>query len=276
MPGCSNLIASCRQSWPRSPETGKRAYLYRCQNRPRSEHHKWHALARAPLCACASPYAADTLGQVRAAAVELHRQGAQLLIMDCIGYAWSIETRHKRPQICQSFYPMPWWQSSRLRCCDVTDLWLWAFAIAEQEVCVAVPKCYWITRRLPRSDGRGRRAPTAPDAKAEEAAICMTSHLDIVTSDAGCTTRLPPSQGIAITPPRIPNICCKELTIQSDEGIKWPLGAAHSVQNKQQGMWSGRQQDSPGDRLVHRLRQQAADSCIQQAGTASWQLRPRL
>jgi protein AroM len=53
-----------------------------------SEHHKWHALARPPLCAAASPYTSDSLDQVRLAARALKDQGAELIVMDCIGYAW--------------------------------------------------------------------------------------------------------------------------------------------------------------------------------------------
>lgn len=50
-----------------------------------SEAHKWRALARAPICGVASPYAAGTAA-VAEAALQLKAQGAQLLVMDCMGF----------------------------------------------------------------------------------------------------------------------------------------------------------------------------------------------
>jgi protein AroM len=50
-----------------------------------SEAGKWRALTRPPLYGVASPYAAE--GQaVAAAARELRGQGAELLVMDCMGF----------------------------------------------------------------------------------------------------------------------------------------------------------------------------------------------
>ena len=50
-----------------------------------SEAGKWAALARAPLYAAASPYAGDETA-LRAAAQDLRRRGAGLLLMDCMGF----------------------------------------------------------------------------------------------------------------------------------------------------------------------------------------------
>jgi protein AroM len=50
-----------------------------------SEAHKWRALARAPMCGVASPYEAGMLA-VASAALQLKTQGAQLLVMDCMGF----------------------------------------------------------------------------------------------------------------------------------------------------------------------------------------------
>jgi len=50
-----------------------------------SEAHKWRALARAPVCAVASPYADDT-ATLAEAARDLKEQGAELLVMDCMGF----------------------------------------------------------------------------------------------------------------------------------------------------------------------------------------------
>lgn len=50
-----------------------------------SEAAKWRALARAPVYAAASPYAA-TPEQLTAAALELKAQGAEAIVLDCMGY----------------------------------------------------------------------------------------------------------------------------------------------------------------------------------------------
>jgi protein AroM len=53
-----------------------------------SEKHKWRALRHAPLCAAASPYA-DEVESLKRAAAELARQGARLLVLDCMGFVES-------------------------------------------------------------------------------------------------------------------------------------------------------------------------------------------
>lgn len=55
------------------------------QSQVASEGHKWRDLALAPICAVASPYAADAEALAQAAR-DLRDQGAQLLVMDCMGF----------------------------------------------------------------------------------------------------------------------------------------------------------------------------------------------
>ena len=55
------------------------------QSQAASEGHKWRALAHTPICAVASPYAAD-FEALATAACKLRDQGAQLLVMDCMGF----------------------------------------------------------------------------------------------------------------------------------------------------------------------------------------------
>lgn len=50
-----------------------------------SEAHKWRALQREPICAVASPYADETASLAQAAR-DLKAQGAELLVMDCMGF----------------------------------------------------------------------------------------------------------------------------------------------------------------------------------------------
>lgn len=50
-----------------------------------SEAHKWRALTHPPLCAAASPYTDDT-ARVAQAAVALRQQGADVLVLDCMGF----------------------------------------------------------------------------------------------------------------------------------------------------------------------------------------------
>lgn len=50
-----------------------------------SEAHKWRALERAPLCAAASPYSDET-ATLAQAAQDLRRQGAEVLVLDCMGF----------------------------------------------------------------------------------------------------------------------------------------------------------------------------------------------
>ncbi|MFC4273914.1 AroM family protein [Achromobacter aloeverae] len=50
-----------------------------------SEAGKFAALARPPICAAASPYA-DGLRELERAAAELRERGAQVLLLDCMGY----------------------------------------------------------------------------------------------------------------------------------------------------------------------------------------------
>ena len=50
-----------------------------------SEAGKWAGLARPPICAVASPYAGDTAA-LAAAARGLREQGADLLVLDCMGF----------------------------------------------------------------------------------------------------------------------------------------------------------------------------------------------
>lgn len=53
-----------------------------------TEFRKWSALQRPPICAAASPYASGTQGDetLAAAARTLHEQGAQMLVLDCMGF----------------------------------------------------------------------------------------------------------------------------------------------------------------------------------------------
>jgi protein AroM len=51
-----------------------------------SEFKKWAVLDRPPICAAASPYAQD-IALVGKAAATLREQGAQMLVMDCMGFA---------------------------------------------------------------------------------------------------------------------------------------------------------------------------------------------
>ncbi len=51
-----------------------------------SEQHKWRALAKAPIAQSATPYLPDGPQRVREAAQALSEQGAQLLVLDCMGY----------------------------------------------------------------------------------------------------------------------------------------------------------------------------------------------
>ncbi len=53
-----------------------------------SEAGKWAPLASAPICAAASPYQGD-LGAVTAAAEGLRSRGADVLLMDCMGFVES-------------------------------------------------------------------------------------------------------------------------------------------------------------------------------------------
>ncbi len=55
------------------------------QSQVASEGHKWRDLAHAPICAVASPYASET-DALAQAACDLRDQGAQLLVMDCMGF----------------------------------------------------------------------------------------------------------------------------------------------------------------------------------------------
>jgi protein AroM len=55
------------------------------QSQVASEAHKWRALEHAPICAVASPYADGTEALARAAR-SLAAQGAELLVMDCMGF----------------------------------------------------------------------------------------------------------------------------------------------------------------------------------------------
>lgn len=55
------------------------------QEQAASELGKFAALAHPPLCAAASPYAGDVEGLARAAR-SLREQGAQALILDCMGF----------------------------------------------------------------------------------------------------------------------------------------------------------------------------------------------
>jgi protein AroM len=56
-----------------------------------SEAEKWAPLARAPIYAAASPYGGDGL-TVAAAAQDLAERGADILLMDCMGFV----ERHRR------------------------------------------------------------------------------------------------------------------------------------------------------------------------------------
>jgi protein AroM len=51
----------------------------------KSEGGKWNTLAKAPICAAASPYA-DGTETLESAARNLCEQGAELLVLDCMGY----------------------------------------------------------------------------------------------------------------------------------------------------------------------------------------------
>ena len=55
------------------------------QSQVASEGRKWRDLAHAPVCAVASPYASGIDALVKAAC-DLRDQGAQLLVMDCMGF----------------------------------------------------------------------------------------------------------------------------------------------------------------------------------------------
>lgn len=50
-----------------------------------SEASKWAALARPPVCEAASPYAGEEAG-VAGAAQKLRARGAEILVMDCMGF----------------------------------------------------------------------------------------------------------------------------------------------------------------------------------------------
>ncbi|CAG9260264.1 AroM family protein [Paraburkholderia unamae] len=67
-----------------------------------SEFRKWAGLHRAPICAAASPYRnADETGELIAAARQLRDEGADLLILDCMGFV----ERHR--QIVQEASGLP-------------------------------------------------------------------------------------------------------------------------------------------------------------------------
>ncbi|WP_347554112.1 AroM family protein [Robbsia sp. KACC 23696] len=52
-----------------------------------SEYQKWQGLRKRPICATASPYAdPNDTRELEAAARQLRDQGAELLIMDCMGF----------------------------------------------------------------------------------------------------------------------------------------------------------------------------------------------
>ncbi|VVE15976.1 hypothetical protein PIN31115_02875 [Pandoraea iniqua] len=53
-----------------------------------SEFHKWGALQRPPICAAASPYATGAEGDkaLGSAALTLREQGAEILVLDCMGF----------------------------------------------------------------------------------------------------------------------------------------------------------------------------------------------
>ncbi|MEX3978283.1 AroM family protein [Paraburkholderia sp. EG287A] len=52
-----------------------------------SEYRKWAGLRRAPICAAASPYRnVDESDELITAACELREKGAELLILDCMGF----------------------------------------------------------------------------------------------------------------------------------------------------------------------------------------------
>ena len=53
-----------------------------------SEFHKWGALQRPPICAAASPYVTGAEGDeaLANAARTLREQGAQMLVLDCMGF----------------------------------------------------------------------------------------------------------------------------------------------------------------------------------------------
>ncbi|MGI4779142.1 MAG: AroM family protein [Janthinobacterium lividum] len=50
-----------------------------------SEARKWRALQRAPICAVASPYSDDFVALAQSAR-DLKNRGAELLVMDCMGF----------------------------------------------------------------------------------------------------------------------------------------------------------------------------------------------
>jgi protein AroM len=66
-----------------------------------SEAGKWAGLARPPICAVASPYAGDDAA-VAAAGRELAGRGAELLVMDCMGFV----EHHRRAAIEGSDRPV--------------------------------------------------------------------------------------------------------------------------------------------------------------------------
>lgn len=72
------------------------------QSQVASEAHKWRALVKAPICAVASPYAGDTAAAVTRAARELKEQGADLLVMDCMGFV----ERHREAAAAASGLPV--------------------------------------------------------------------------------------------------------------------------------------------------------------------------
>ncbi len=66
-----------------------------------SEAHKWRALTHPPLCAAASPYTDDT-APVAQAALDLRQQGAQVLVLDCMGFV----ERHRTAAAAASGLPV--------------------------------------------------------------------------------------------------------------------------------------------------------------------------
>jgi protein AroM len=66
-----------------------------------SEGSKWAALARPPICEAASPYH-DAEDKVSVAAAQLRARGAEILVMDCMGFT----ERHRRAAIAGSSLPV--------------------------------------------------------------------------------------------------------------------------------------------------------------------------